>query len=176
MWEKIAIDLIDFLRFFAIYCDLLWFRVGPNRISSQLPVSDLSEWRHLYMWKETYIWEKRPTNVKRDLHMRQEASRLRFEWETSHLSLFLVTKNATRHICHISGKNVTLSHTKIFFLTCDVFCHILPKKRHILAPLVQNFFEREETWRFIWDWNMFSSSRLRFVNYLGSVKREGHLG
>ena len=34
-------------------------------------------------------------------------------------------------------KNVTLSHTKICFVTCDVFCHILPQKRHILAPLVQ---------------------------------------
>jgi hypothetical protein len=56
---------------------------------------------------------------------------------TSHLSLFSVTKNVTRHICHISGKNVTLSHTKIFFLTGDVFCHILPGKRHILAPPVQ---------------------------------------
>jgi len=53
-------------------------------------------------------------------------------------------KNVTRHICHISGKNVTLSHTKIFFLPCDVFCHILPEKRHILATPVQNFFEREE--------------------------------
>jgi len=39
---------------------------------------------------------------------------------------------------------MTLSHTKIFFVTCDVFCHILPEKRHILAPPVQTFFEREE--------------------------------
>ena len=31
-----------------------------------------------------------------------------------------------------------------FFLTCDVFCHILPEKCHILALPVQNFFEREE--------------------------------
>ena len=31
------------------------------------------------------------------------------------------------HLSH-SGKNVTLSHTKSNFLTCDVFCHILPKK------------------------------------------------
>jgi len=49
-------------------------------------------------------------------------------------------KNVTRHICHISGKNVTLSLTKIFFLTCDVFCRILPDKLHILAPPVQNVF------------------------------------
>jgi len=55
-----------------------------------------------------------------------------------------VTKNVTRHICHISGKKVPLSHTKIFFLTCDVFCHILPEKRHILTLPVQNFFKREE--------------------------------
>jgi len=71
----------------------------------------------------------------------------------------------TGHICHISGKNVTLSHKKIFFLTCDVFCHILPRKCHILAPPVQIFFERGEIWRFGWDWNMFFSSSLRFVTY-----------
>ena len=41
-------------------------------------------------------------------------SRLRFGSVTSLLSLFPVTKNVTRHICHISGKNVTLSHTKFF--------------------------------------------------------------
>jgi len=35
--------------------------------------------------------------------------------------------------CHISGKNVTLLRTKIFFLIFDVFCHILPEKRHILG-------------------------------------------
>jgi len=76
-------------------------------------------------------------------------------WVTSHLSLFLVTKNVTRHICHISGKSVTLSHTKVFFLTCDVFCHILPEKCHILALRVQKKIEREGMWRFGWDWNMF---------------------
>ena len=43
------------------------------------------------------------------------ASCLRFGWVTSHLSLFSVTNNVTRNICHISGKNVTFSHTKIFF-------------------------------------------------------------
>jgi len=60
------------------------------------------------------------------------------------LSLFPVTKDVMCYICPISGKNVTLSHTTIFTLTCDVFCYILPEKRHILDPLVQNFFEREE--------------------------------
>ena len=69
------------------------------------------------------------------------------------------------------------SRTRIFFLTCDVFCHTkLPEKRHILAPPVQTFCEREGMWRFGWDWNMFFSSRLRFFTYIGSVKREGHLG
>ena len=29
--------------------------------------------------------------------------------------------------CHISGKDVTLWHTKIFFLTCDGRCHILQR-------------------------------------------------
>jgi len=104
-------------------------RVGLTRISSQLPVSDLGERRHI-------------------------------------CHFFSEKKNATRHICHISGKNVTLSHTKIFFLTCEVFCHILPKKCHILVPPVQNFFEREEMWRFGWDWNFLFSSRLTLVTYL----------
>jgi len=48
------------------------------------------------------------------------------------------------YICHISGKNVPLQHTKMFCLTCDVICHILSEKRHILAPPVQKFFEQEE--------------------------------
>ena len=41
-----------------------------------------------------------------------------------------VSDSDKRHIlshfvtfCHISGKDVTLSHTKIFFLTCDGNCH-----------------------------------------------------
>jgi len=61
---------------------------------------------------------------------------------------------------------------KSIFLPCDVFCHILPEKHHILAPPVQNFFEREEMWRFGWDSNIFFSSRHRFVTYLASVKRK----
>jgi len=60
---------------------------------------------------------------------------------TSHFSLFPATKNVTRDI---SGENVTLSHTKVFFSTCDFFRHILPEKRHILAPPVQKNFEKEE--------------------------------
>jgi len=41
---------------------ITWLRVGPNRISSQLPVSDLSEWRHIChffrwqkMWRVTFV-------------------------------------------------------------------------------------------------------------------------
>ena len=79
------------------------------------------------------------------------------------------------HFSHFWEECDALAHENMF-LTCDVFCHILPGKRHILAPPVQNFFEREEMWRFGWDWNMLFSFRLRFVTYLGSVKREGHLG
>ena len=75
-------------------------------------------------------------------------------------------KKVMRRICHISGKNVTLSHAKILFLPCDVFCHILPENCHILASPVQNFFEREEMWRFDWDWNVLFSPRLIFVTYL----------
>jgi len=36
-------------------------------------------------------------------------------------------KIVTRHICHISGKNVTLSHTKIFVLTCHFLVTSFPK-------------------------------------------------
>ena len=55
------------------------------------------------------------------------ASRLRFGWVTSLLSLFLVTKNVASHFCQVSWKKVTLSHMKIFFLNGDVFGHILPE-------------------------------------------------
>jgi len=79
------------------------------------------------------------------------------------------------HLSHFWAECDALAHN-FFLLTCDVFCHILSENRHILAPPVQNFFEREEMWLFGWDWNKFLSSRLRFVTYLGSVKREGHLG
>jgi len=55
--------------------------------------------------------------------------------------------------------------TRKIFLTCDVFCHILTEKRHILAPLVQNFFEREEMWRFC-----------LYLTSFSLLKRECHLG
>ena len=77
------------------------------------------------------------------------------------------------HLSHFLGKCDALAHE---ILTWEVFCHILSEHRHVLAPPVQNFFEREEMWRFGWDWNMFFSSRLGFVTHLGSAKREGHLG
>ena len=47
---------------------------------------------------------------------------------------------AGRVVCCTS---VFLAH-EFLFLTCDIFCHILPEELHILAPPVQNFFEREE--------------------------------
>jgi len=51
----------------------------------------------------------------------------------SHVTFVTVTKNVTRYICHISGKNVTLSHSNFFCLTCDVVCDILSSKRQILG-------------------------------------------
>jgi len=56
----------------------------------------------------------------------------------------------TRHFCHISRKNMTLSHTKIFFWAGDVFCHFLLKKCHFW-PRRYKKFESEEMWRFGWD-------------------------
>jgi len=47
------------------------------------------------------------------------------------------------HLSHFWEECDALAHENIF-LTCDVFCHILPEKLHILAPPVKNFFEREE--------------------------------
>ena len=52
---------------------------------------------------------------------------------------------------------------KYIFLTSDVFCHILPEKRHILAPGTKIFWTgRNVTIRL--DWKMHFSSRLRFLN------------
>jgi len=42
------------------------------------------------------------------------------------------------HLSHFWEECDALAHENIF-LTCDVFNHILPEKRHILAPPVQNF-------------------------------------
>jgi len=47
------------------------------------------------------------------------------------------------HLSHFWEECDALAHENIF-LTCDVFCRILPDKRHILAPPVQNVFEQEE--------------------------------
>ena len=51
--------------------------------------------------------------------------------------------NVKRHVCHISGKNVTLSHTKIFFLTCDVFNHVehSSRKTSHFGPAGTKLFE-----------------------------------
>ena len=76
----------------------------------------------------------------------------------------------------ICVSDVTLTSHLTYIRIYIKITQIFSEWRHILAPPVQNFFEREEMWRFGWDWNMFLPSRLRFVTYLGSVKREGHLG
>ena len=67
------------------------------------------------------------------------ASRLRFGWVTSHLSLFSVTKNVTHHICHISGKNVMLSHTN-FFLNLWRFLSRPSWKMSHFGPASTNLF------------------------------------
>jgi len=40
------------------------------------------------------------------------------------------------HLSHFWEECDALAHESILFLTCDVFCHIFPEKRHILAPPV----------------------------------------
>jgi len=47
------------------------------------------------------------------------------------------------HLSHFWEEYDALAH-EFFLLTCDIFCHILPEKRHILAPPVPNFLKREE--------------------------------
>jgi len=69
-----------------------------------------------------------------------------------------------------------LAHENLFFNLWRFLSHPSRKTSHFRPRWYKTFFEREEMWRFGWDWNMFSSSRLRFVTFLGSVKREGHLG
>ena len=47
------------------------------------------------------------------------------------------------HLSHFWEECDALAHENIF-VTCDVFCHILPEKLYILAQTVQNCFERQE--------------------------------
>jgi len=77
------------------------------------------------------------------------------------------------HVSHFWEECDALAHENIVFNSWHFLSHPSRKTSH---PLVQKFFELEEMWRFGWDWNMFFSCRLRFVTYLGSVKREGHFG
>ena len=80
------------------------------------------------------------------------------------------------HLSHFWEECDALAHKNIYFNLWRFFLHPSRKNVTFLDPLVQNFFEREEMWWFGWDWYMFFSSRLRFIIYLGSVKRKGHLG
>ena len=80
------------------------------------------------------------------------------------------------HLSHFWEECDALAHKNIYFNLWRFFLHPSRKNVTFLDPLVQKIFEREEMWWFGWDWNMFFSSRLRFVIYLGSVKRKGHLG
>jgi len=53
---------------------------------------------------------------------------------------FSVTNNVRRHICHISWKNVTLSHTKTFFVTGEFFWSHPSRKTSHFGPAGTKFF------------------------------------
>ena len=96
------------------------------------------------MRKETYICEKRPTYATRGFPFHIWASDVTF------VTFSGDKKCETLHLSHFWEECDDLA-PEFFFSTCDVFCHILPEKRHIVAPLVQEKFERGEMLRFGWD-------------------------
>jgi len=98
-----------------------------------------------------------------------------WESDVTFVTFFGDKKCDALHLSHFWGECDALAHENILFNLWRFWSHP-PEKRHILTPPVPKKFEREEMWRFGWDWNNFFSSRLRFFTYLGSVKREGHLG
>ena len=112
-------------------------RVGLTRISSQLPVSDLSEWRHIchFFW-----WQKM--------------------WRVTFVTFL------GRMWCSRTRKY-------IIFDLWRFLSHLSRKTSHFGPAGTKKKFEREEMWRFGWDWNIFFSSRLRVVTYLGSVRPFG---
>ena len=101
------------------------------------------------------------------------ASRLRFGWVASNLSLFSVTNNVTRHICHISGKNVTLLHTNFFFNLWLFLLHP-SRKTSLFGPAGTKLFETERnvTIRLGLKHSYLFPSQICHL----SQKREGHLG
>jgi len=62
--------------------------------------------------------------------------------DVTFVTFFGEKKYDALHLSHLEECDA-LAH-EIFSLTCDIFGHILPEKRHIFAPPVQNFFEWEE--------------------------------
>ena len=93
--------------------------------------------------------------------------------DVTFVTFFCDKKCDASHLSHFWEECDALAH-EFFCGTCDVFCHILPEQQHILALLLQHFLNRQKCDDS--DWNMFFSSRLRFVTHLGSMKPEGHLG
>jgi len=89
---------------------------GVQRV--QLPL----RWRHEQGLKKLPIrfsklwpnfWNRRGTNLSAKIFWSRMISSMMTT--AQRITQRRTQKNATRHICHISGKNVTLSLTKIFF-------------------------------------------------------------
>ena len=91
---------------------------------------------NLKNWKTESITEERPTYIP----------------DGRRVAVYVCVNLTWTNSIILQSRNTVDAHPLI---SCDVFCHILPEKRHILSPPVQNFFEQEEIWRFGWDWNMF---------------------
>jgi len=110
------------------------------------------------------------------------ASRLRFGWVccfvllvTSHLSLFSVTK--MWHVIFVTclGRMWRSRTRKYFFQSVTFFVTSFPKNITFWPRLYKKNLNGKKCDYSAATETCFSSS-LRFVTYLGSVKREGHLG
>ena len=107
--------------------------VGLTRISSQFPVSDLSEWRHLYMWKETYICEKRPTYATRGFPSQIWVSDVTF------VTFSGDQKCNASHLSHFWEKCDALAHENISFNLWHFWSHSSRKTSHF-GPAGTNCF------------------------------------
>ena len=68
------------------------------------------------------------------------------------------------------------SRTRKYFFNLWRFLSHPSRKTSHFGTAGTKLFWTGKMWRFGLDWKMHFSSRLRFLTYLGSVKREGHLG
>jgi len=99
----------------AIYCNTLQHNATHcNTVVSDVTFVTSGEWRHI--WKCVVTFENETSHLKMWRYIwKCDVTHPEWRWVTSHLSLFSVTQNVTRRICHMSGKNVTLSYTNFFF-------------------------------------------------------------